>query len=278
MKSVIVLGTIRNVSKTIKFEILKFNRIFSNIFDKVDFFLVESDSDDRTILKLESLKLELNNFEYESLGNLFDQLPSIYDRLAFCRNRYVEHLKSLNYEYDYSVVMDFDDLNTKLTEQSILEIFNFKEDWDVITANQKGPYYDIVALRHYILCPNNPLDEHKFYLNLIKDVKKSSKIVFKNRQLKIPIDSSPIRVDSAFGGFAIFNKGVLRHSRYSGKDSKGNSVCEHVMNYVHLKKNGFDKIFILPKLINAKRTEHTKSYLHRKLYGLIIIAKRIFLK
>ena len=76
--------------------------------------------------------------------------PLRTERLAICRNRCLEYL---NYEKNnwvqYLIVVDADGvcnyLNTKVI-RSIIE----KDFWAAITANVRGNYYDIWALRHKI--------------------------------------------------------------------------------------------------------------------------------
>ena len=57
--SILVVGTIKNGERTLQSEIKKCLKALSN-FDRVNFYLVESDSSDKTLQILNELKNTLN--------------------------------------------------------------------------------------------------------------------------------------------------------------------------------------------------------------------------
>ena len=78
-----------------------------------------------------------------------------------------------------------------------------------------------------------------------------------------------IEVDSAFGGFVIFKKNILKNCLYVGTYPDGSPICEHVPFNKQIRNNG-GRIFINPQLINAKSTEHVNILKpHRKLLRFI---------
>lgn len=258
-KSIAVVGTVRNCEKTI---ISDYNRLKKSLcdFKNISFFIVESDSSDKSVDKLERLKSNDVSFDYISLGFLKTKLPQRTRRIAFCRNKYLEELQN-NPKYkeiDYVLVTDFDGTNNMLSREGILSCWEF-DKWDVCTANQKGLYFDIWALRHPIWSPNDCWQQFDF---LTKELKMNKLDAFRkaiqSRQLHIPESCSPIEVESSFGGLGIYTKKAIEKSQYIGIDNYGNEVCEHVSFHTKIRESGF-KVFINPKLINCgSNKEHTK--------------------
>jgi hypothetical protein len=64
-----------------------------NIFELVNFLVIESDSKDNTIKILNNIKNKKNNISYVSLGKIDSILPNRIQRLAFCRNVYVKEIR-----------------------------------------------------------------------------------------------------------------------------------------------------------------------------------------
>ena len=95
--------------------------------------------------------------------------------------------------------------------------------------------------------------------------------------IKLPQDSDWIEVDSAFGGLAIYRREALLSGIYSGKNALGKPICEHVTLHEHIREKGF-KIFINPKLINCKKTDHSiraslPSVMARNLLNIVNLRK-----
>lgn len=66
---ILLVGTVSNVANSIEKELKVVLKALS-IFDSVQVHLIESDSTDHTIAKLESIKKLNSFFSYESLGTL----------------------------------------------------------------------------------------------------------------------------------------------------------------------------------------------------------------
>jgi glycosyltransferase involved in cell wall biosynthesis len=219
---------------------------------------VESDSSDRTLEELQKLKAEIPNFAFVSLGNITEIFPQRTQRIAHCRNYFLEQIKSNNIYsgVDYVVVADLDNLNTRI-DRSAVESCWSRQDWEMCAANQNGPYYDIWALRHREWCPGDCWAQYHFMnkhsLNFEKNLMTS---VF-SKMIRISQDSEWLEVDSAFGGFAIYRKSAFVLGEYSGTNLYGGECCEHVPFNAKLKEHGA-RLFINPRLINADLTEHTR--------------------
>ena len=88
---VVILGICRDVENVLGSQIANLNEAFS-FFAKVHIRLVESDSKDCTIQVMEKIKKKFDNFDFESLGFLENEIPNRWERIAFCRNRVKEFL------------------------------------------------------------------------------------------------------------------------------------------------------------------------------------------
>ncbi len=259
----LVVGTIRNCQRQIFQTIQSLDKSLS-FADKIEYFFVESDSDDKTLNSLEIISKKKNNFNFESFGRLRKKLPMRTERLAFCRNRCLDELKKeKNSWVKYLIVVDTDGVCRKINSDHIKECIS-DEGWSVLTANVKGAYYDIWALRHNSWSPNDCWQASKDQLNFGSSrFESESKNVY-SRMIKINSFAKPIEVDSAFGGFAIYKKSdIPEDAKYIGSYKNGGEVCEHISFHYSIKKNQ-GSIFIQPKLIIGP-----SPYAHTKYSGII---------
>jgi hypothetical protein len=255
---VLIVGLARNCEDVIEREILKVSSAFSKA-KTLNFLIIESDSDDRTVTTLKKLS-ENNGFEYLTLGNLRNQYPKRTERIAICRNCYLEELRTRN-EYkdiDYVVVADLDGVNSELTAIAVESCWKLSEDWDACFANQSKAYYDIWALRHKTWCPNDCWQTYSFLQS--NGVSKFSALeaAVYSRMISISHNKDPIEVDSAFGGLGIYKKSAISLGEHVGIDGNNEEICEHV----HLHKVMRDKnmrLYIAPSLINCGWNEHSEN-------------------
>lgn len=257
LKKVLITGIARNCSSTLENDFLRINAAFKSSCI-VKWLIVESDSTDNSPQVLKKLQLENPSLDYITLGEISIQIPERTDRLAFCRNKYIEELV-INEKYDdieYVIVVDLDGVNSLISEKSVETCWKYPGHWDVCCANQRHAYYDIWALRHKYLSPNDCLLHRDFLVNLGLSEFASEYAGIYSRMIEIPINSGWIEVDSAFGGLAIYRKAVLSKVRYQGRNVVGDIVCEHVPLHEQIKKQG-GSIFINSELINGGFNEHS---------------------
>ena len=152
-------GVIRNVNETIEIEIQTVLGAISD-FHKIFWYLVESDSDDDTPVILEKLSRKYLNFNYVSLGNLQTSVPLRTERLALCRNKYMDYLDMSLSGNEFIMVVDLDGANSGLTKESIRSIWS-RSDWSVVCANQRHAYFDIWALRHESWCAGDWITDYR---------------------------------------------------------------------------------------------------------------------
>ncbi len=267
--SVLIVGLVRNGSGKVGSDVIKLRAAVGS-FSEVHWLLVESDSTDDSISELAALREEVDNFRFVSLGSLQSRLPLRTQRIAHCRNVYLDEIENnpLYESIKFVIVADFDGINTLISQQAIDSCW-IKSDWAVCTANQAGPYYDIWALRHERWVSCDYLLSHEFLTGYGLGVEASLQATLFSRMITIPETSCWIEVESAFGGLAVYKREAIAGSRYSGLTIDGREVCEHVSFHANIRSRG-NSIFINPRLINAAYTEHSDHIrLHRKLVRLL---------
>jgi len=252
---ILLAGPIRNVEHVIQNEVETLMASLGN-FKEIYCFVVESDSSDNTVKKLESLQGIINNFSYVSVGNLVDKYPRRTDRIALCRNLIIDAVNS-NPQFsdiDYIAMADLDGMNALVTPEKIAQCWELDEPWDVITANQLGEYYDIWGLSHPFW---NPMDcwEQKRQLENILGNDMAQNIAVTCKQSPIDPRADLIEVDSAFGGLGIYTREAFLAGRYAGIDelAGGIDVADHIPFHRDLRQKGY-RIFINPALINCDKS------------------------
>lgn len=265
-----VAGLVRNCEKILVNELQKLISCFD--FGEVKFFIVESDSSDRTVSILKDFRRVTSNFDFVSLGHLVKSMPERVERITFCRNQYLAKFYEEQNSYDYLVVADLDGVNPLLNQESIQKAMQFA-DWSMISANQKGPYYDLWALRAKKW---HESDSHLVFEKDFEDgnhVRKSYfnnfiKPMFKYKRLE------RIQVSSAFGGFAIYKAKELNNFFYSEFNEAGLMQCEHV-NFNNQLHQAGGKLFIATNLYNAFFTRNAQRAILR-FFGILIFGKKYF--
>lgn len=271
---ILIVGIVKDVAKVLEYQISIIQRAFES-FGEILWFLVESDSSDNTVKVLERCNDSIKNFNYVSLGPMVDHFPDRTMRLAYCRNEYIKALDAgLFGDVEYVVIADFDAANLLLTEDAVRNVLNTKDQWDVVTANQIGPYYDIWALRHPLWCPDDCYRIFKFYLGLGVNKIQALESSILSKMMIIPKNAPLIPVFSSFGGLGIYKRNVLYGRRYKGVDDFGEIVSEHVPLNLSITRDGH-RMFIAPILINSEYNEHNSR---KKLFSRFIRTVKCFLQ
>ena len=251
--NVLIVGLVRNCEPSLESEVETLRASFED-FKKVSFFLVESDSTDGSLGALKELAISIPNFEFLSLGNIRQSIPDRIERIAHCRNAYLDYVRTTSEKFDYVVVADLDGVNNLLTKEKVATCWQV-EGWSACTANQTGPYYDIYALRapgwSEIDCWNEARSLYASGMNPIKSWVKA----IREKQRIIPESEDWIEVTSAFGGLAIYKTEAFLEGNYQTFSGDELNVSEHVPFNLKLTKAGH-RIFINPKLTNFDFNEH----------------------
>ncbi len=252
-QSILVAGVARDCEKTVRDEVL---RLYESLkmCKALHWLVVESDSSDKTVDALRALETQIQNFRFVSLGSLCRELPIRTQRIAHCRNLYLDELKSnpLYSAIDLVVVADLDGVNNLATTEGFASCWT-RSDWGVCTANQRGPYYDIWALRHPHWSPSDCWQQYDFLLASGAQREVALWAAMYAKMVTIDENQDWIEVQSAFGGLAVYRRQVLDGISYSGLDEIGNPICEHVSLNNQIRSRG-SRIFINPRLINTAQT------------------------
>ncbi len=273
---ILLAGPVRNVASTIQNEVETLVASLGS-FKEIYCLVVESDSSDDTLKKLEELQGVIKNFSFISAGNLKDKLPRRTDRIALCRNMIIDAVatKPEFADIDFVAMADLDGMNYLVTPEKIIDCWDAEEDWDVITANQQGPYYDVWALRHPSWCPVDCWQHKKSLEELIGD-QAAENLAVTARQPVLSPRLGLIEVDSAFGGLAIYKREAFLAGRYAGVDSMaGFDVADHVPFHEELRAKGY-KIFINCALTNCQQYPHSAvEVLLQKPRGALKIVQKL---
>ena len=252
---VLVTGLARDCGNHLAREILRVEQRLLEIFTAVDFFIVESDSIDNTEEVLREIKSKKRNVQYLSLGKLANKIPGRIDRLRYCRNYYVNFVRQNVTEDkpDFVMVVDFDIKNRALELHPLAKLMS-ENWWDGLFANQKGPYYDIYALRKEGWVED---DCFKKYRELARQmsVKEAKQEAVWSRMRRIPRDKELIEVESAFGGLGVYRRRVFENFDYAPLNEQNADESEHVSLHKKIVNSG-GKLFIVPAMTNFSYSPH----------------------
>jgi hypothetical protein len=277
-KKILLVGTVSNVAKTIEKELKVVLKALS-MFDSVKVFLVESDSTDETVKILEKIALKNRNFEFVTLEKLKNKYPNRIARITYCRNIYVKYIRNNNAirKWDYVAVADLDGMNFKLRKKGIQSCFDTNIDWDGVMANQRFGYYDLYALRapgwvegdcfeELEIAKRNSIPPKqsrykilRFFRNFRHFDKLRNSLIYERMKV-LPKKHGFIKVQSAFGGFAMYKLGIFLINDYK-INCKASIISEHVNFHMNLLSL---KFYINPQLIN----NNVNVYNLNKLYIL----------
>ena len=252
---VLVTGLARDCGNHLSQEILRIEQHLLKIFTVVDFFIVESDSIDNTEEVLTQISTKKRSVKYLSLGKLANEIPGRIDRLRYCRNSYVNFVRQSigNDKPDFVMVVDFDIKNRAFNLSPLAKLMS-ENWWDGLFANQKGPYYDIYALRKEGWVED---DCFKRYRELARQMpaKKAKKEAVWSQMRRIPRDKELIEVESAFGGLGVYRRRVFENFDYASLSETSTGESEHIS--LHKKIVDSDgRLFIVPAMTNFSYSPH----------------------
>ena len=250
-------GIARDVATILPKEISRIEKKMNDVFELVNFLVIESDSKDNTKKVLEDIKNEKNNFNYKSLGIIESALPNRIQRLAFCRNIYVKEIREneLYKDIDFVAIVDFDIKNNRLRLNDLKKLIS-ENSWSAIFANQTGFYYDIYALRIKGWVENDCFTEYRQFA-MSMSTQEAKELAIWSKMRKIRKNSPLIPVDSAFGGLGIYRKNVFMKFDYSLSPEQ-----LHESEHVSLHKKITDSnglLFIAPNMTNYSWGTHNLS-------------------
>ena len=191
-------------------------------------------------------------------GNLEHVEPRRTVRIAAARNSCLDLVRAAYRDFDHVVICDLDHV---LAAQVKTVEFGQAAAWlegqpsrACVSANAMPRYYDVWALRHQLWSPYDCW--HAIWDRSPRESFDMAKYrhVYR-RQIRIPLDAAPIRVDSAFGGLAIYKLKFAVAARYSGVNAVGREQAEHVAFHEAIAAQG-GEMFVFPSLVVQAPQEH----------------------
>ena len=215
------------------------------------FVFVEGDSTDQTKSMLKAWCAARTDATLIEMDGLAERIPMRTERLAACRNAYLDFIKASPLAaYDQLVMLDGDNVNAvPLDLASFVRAAAWLDEHDAaaVMANSQPYYYDLWALRHPTWCPGDYVADIEQNRKLLGKFKAEEQFYF-DRNIPIPATAEPIEVQSAFGGYAIYRMADALTGRYVGRTDDGRPLCEHV-SYNQDVRQGGRRMFILPWLL-----------------------------
>jgi hypothetical protein len=198
--------------------------------------LVENDSRDATAEFLQDWTNRDTRIDVISERFGVRKFPQNRDRdrtewLAQCRNRYLDQIAARYADFEYLIVVDTD-LAGGWSYEGIASTFGHG-GWDVVgsyglvesTSGTLGTWlqYDSWAFRSF----GHPAAHPSHQVN--------SMLLERGQEM--------LRVDSCFGGLAVYRLPAILAARYGGED------CEHVVLHQRMIAQGADKIYLNPSQV-----------------------------
>jgi glycosyltransferase involved in cell wall biosynthesis len=241
---------------------------YASNFKEAAFVFVENDSTDGTKEILDRWKSSQSTCTVLTLDGI-SSIKQRTVRLEIVRNACLEFIRTdtLLNQYDYIMLTDMDDIGSyTVSADQILESVEFLEtsaDHAAVFANQEGAYYDLWALRHPSICPEDVWEQMLDRVMISGESEEAAyEATFKDKIFKLPKEAGLVEVESAFGGFGVYKRSFAtsRGLCYVGSKVKiircldgvvvrRIQTCEHVHFHAGIRKLG-GRLFINPKLIN----------------------------
>jgi len=236
--SVAIVGCARDVAKFLP----KMREVISRVrslFGRSRVCIYENDSRDSTLSILQS-------WEKSGFSHVISERKTPggrTGRLAHGRNILMRWaLRAEDSPPSYVIVMDLDNVNTKLKKEAVKRCFTVTGNWGMLGANQTRRYYDLWALRTFD--DWMPFD---CWACAHAKGKQAQHYCVGSRFRSIAPTSPIIEVVSCFGGFALYKSEYMlgpHHPLYVGVG------CEHVSFNRAIRLNG-GAIAIAPFLLNS---------------------------
>lgn len=255
-RSIAFVGCARQCADAIETSMRKLDSL-GHLFGRHELLVFENDSTDDTAERLRALATELPIRLIQAPG-LGRQLTQRTARLAYGRNTLLE--AALASGADYICVADLDGVVTdeSPTLNAFADAFRRDRCWDAVFPVNAGMYYDIWALRHPVLCPNDFMVKGASFDASLGDALEThyaaTAVQADLRTLK-----GWLPVDSAFGGMGVYKRQALTDVRYVGLH-KGRQICEHVPLHEQMRRQGkrlyISPAFVLPTHAQDEQVTH----------------------
>jgi hypothetical protein len=245
-RRIIFLGCARDCEQRLEGTVKVLQRLGKS-FMSHEIVIYENDSRDKTRELLNKLS-KTNRLTVIGSNELDALFPLRTERIAHARNSLLEWVRR-NREIapDYVCWADMDGVVLEnFSDTGFYSCFKYPRAWEAVFPVTEKFYYDIWALRHSYICPD---DYVKFMRSAPRSlgVNLAVAIGAYSRQLNLRSLEGWLKVDSAFGGMAIYRWESISDKRYVGV-SDGDVVCEHVPLNLSVGKSG-GRLYINPAFV-----------------------------
>lgn len=194
---------------------LYLDKVFENIekigtlFKDYEICVFYDESNDNTLQKLIQYQKKNPRFRFHVNKNPKSRFRT--HNIAYARNYCLKHIIRHKEKFPFFIMMDFDDVNCKNIDVSILPKYFERNDWDGLSFNTSPKYYDIWALSIYPYC---------FSYNHFNQSEYNNYYVIQNYIMKklqnLPKDQL-LSCISSFNGFSIYRTEKFINCKYDGK-------------------------------------------------------------
>lgn len=242
----IFVGCARNCAEKLVATINVLKQI-GTLFSDYRIVVFENDSTDQTLNILNEAAGRDLRLMVLTDKNVDAKLPERTERLAHARNTLTRFVLDHYGNFDYLSWADMDGIvDNTFSIEGFLTNFGITEVWDAVFPVTNSFYYDIWALRHKTLCAD---DYHEAIKNCDASLGNELIVTYHAflRQTRLQNLPNWLRVDSAFGGMAIYKMETVGQASYLGFEH-GNPICEHVPFNLKLTNLG-KRLYINPEFV-----------------------------
>ena len=258
--NVVFCSIVRDCEKSLKNNIPIVDKLRSK-FKNSQVIVFENDSKDntKTILKKwskESPNVHVTCKDYKEISIPTNEIEGTnkyfskhrMSRMINYRNKYLELLDTLDFNYDYLIEIDLD--IEQFYIDGIAHSFGLSNQWDVVAANC------------YSYSPTLKKRFHDTYA-LVEfgkgDIEQDEKTILENQKkwafLKKNMPLIPVY--AAFGGIAIYKSKTIGNKKYKLILNHGDRVearNEHFTLQQQIQNEGYNRIFINPNMVVKYQT------------------------
>jgi hypothetical protein len=246
-RRVLIAGLARNIEPLAATVCRRLEKLGS-LFRDYRVVLFENDSSDRTAAVLQEWsrwnpRFQLLRAQFDDPVHPPTRCVQRVARMAHYRNQYHRHIVENYSDHDEVIVVDTD-LAGGWSHEGLADTFGYHPDWDVVGS------YGIIYRRER-WCWNKYVHYDAWaFRRWGSDAPLSSREV---NPLAWQRGQPLVRLNSCFGGLAVYRMEAFRVGRYAGGD------CEHVTFHRRLRECGFDRCFLNPSQI-AIYGRHHRTY------------------
>ena len=162
-------------------------------------------------------------------------------RMAALRNQYMNLIWDKQWQADYLMVVDLDVAG--IDYEGVMSSFKSEREWDAVTAFGHSMGTTLHSRYH---------DTYALTLFGDDSVQTETRISeLRNQLASFGNGHQWIRVESAFGGLAIYRMEAVQGIHYEvmeNNDSRVEVLCEHYSIFYQMRERGFDRFYINPEM------------------------------